>query len=204
MNKTPLIIATRNAHKLGEIAQILPNYDIQGLHQHPASPEIEENADSFAGNAVLKAIGISALLPGIVMADDSGLCVNALNGAPGIYSARYAGEHGKDADNNAHLLAELGKRPLSESPFLAEFVCAICIAKDGKVLFEIEGRVQGHIRMEQQGKGGFGYDPLFVPNGYSESFAELPASLKNKISHRACALAKLSQQLPQIIQAQQD
>ena len=188
MKKT-LIVATRNAHKAQEIAAILPEgYEVRTLADFPDAPEVEETADTFAGNAALKACGISALLPGMVLADDSGLCVDALGGAPGVMSARYAGEHGNDAANNARLLQELANQP---QPYTARFMCAMCLSKGGRVLAEFTGKVEGSITLTPAGEHGFGYDPLFVPAGYDCTMAQLPAEQKNTISHRADALQQL-------------
>lgn len=192
MKKT-LIVATRNAHKAQEIAAILPEgYEVRTLADFPDAPEVEETADTFAGNAALKACGISALLPGMVLADDSGLCVDALGGAPGVMSARYAGEHGNDAANNARLLQELAKQP---QPYTARFMCAMCLSEGGRVLAEFIGKVEGCITLTPSGEHGFGYDPLFVPAGYDCTMAQLPAEQKNTISHRADALQQLMQWL---------
>lgn len=188
MKKT-LIVATRNAHKAQEIAAILPEgYEVRTLADYPQAPEVEETADTFAGNAALKACGISTLLPGLVLADDSGLCVDALGGAPGVMSARYAGEHGNDAANNARLLQELATL---QPPHTARFMCAMCLAEGGQVLAEFTGKVEGRITATPAGEHGFGYDPLFVPAGYDCTMAQLPAEQKNAISHRADALRQL-------------
>ncbi len=184
--KKILIVATRNAHKVQEIAAMLPaEYEVHSLADFPDAPEVEETADTFAGNAALKACGISDILPGMVLADDSGLCVDALGGAPGVMSARYAGEHGNDAANNARLLQELAAVP---QPHTARFMCAMCVAQGGKVLAEFVGKVEGSITSAPAGEHGFGYDPLFVPAGYDCTMAQLPAEQKNAISHRADAL----------------
>ncbi len=185
MKKT-LIVATRNAHKVQEIAAMLPpEYKVHSLADYPQAPDVEETADTFAGNAALKACGISAMLPGMVLADDSGLCVDALGGAPGVMSARYAGEHGNDAANNARLLHELAELP---QPHTARFMCAMCVAQGGSILAEFVGKVEGCITRTPAGEHGFGYDPLFVPAGFDCTMAELPAESKNAISHRADAL----------------
>lgn len=160
-------------------------YAVHSLADYPEAPEVEETADTFAGNAALKACGISAILPGMVLADDSGLCVDALDGAPGVMSARYAGEHGNDAANNARLLQDLAAVP---QPHTARFMCAMCVAEGGQVLAEFVGKVEGSITSSPAGEHGFGYDPLFVPAGYECTMAQLPAEQKNAISHRADAL----------------
>lgn len=186
-----LIVATRNAHKAQEIAALLPSrYEVLTLADFPQTPEIEENGTSFAENARLKSCGISSLLPGLVLADDSGLCVDALSGAPGVLSARYAGVHGDDAANNRKLIAELSARP-DDEPYRARFVCAMSLAEGGREWAAFEGVVEGHITLSPSGNGGFGYDPLFVPQGYAETFADMPAEEKNLISHRSRALRKL-------------
>ncbi len=193
-----ITIATRNAHKVGEIAAILPeSYTVRSLVDVDNAPDIEENGESFEANAALKSVGISALISGYVLSDDSGLCVDALGGAPGIHSARYAGEHGNDAANNAHLLKELAALAKEgEDRFSARFVCVLSLAKDGVEILHVRGEVEGHIALHSSGTGGFGYDPLFIPLGYEESFAQLPAQTKNAISHRSRALAALRELLP--------
>ena len=188
MSPTILTIATRNAHKAQEIAAMLPpHFIVRTLADYPELPDVEETGTTFAENAVLKACGISAALPGMVLADDSGLCVDALGGAPGVYSARYAGEHGNDAANNAKLLADLAALPATTAP-TARFMCAMCLAEGEQIKAEFIGKVEGHITSTPAGEHGFGYDPLFVPVGYSCTMAELPAEQKNSISHRADAL----------------
>ena len=188
INSTILTIATRNAHKAQEIAAILPpHFTVRTLADYPTLPDVEETGTTFAENAALKACGISAALPGLVLADDSGLCVDALAGAPGVYSARYAGEHGNDAANNAKLLADLAALPAT-TPKTARFMCAMCLAEGGRVKAEFIGKVEGSITATPAGEHGFGYDPLFVPHGYTCTMAQLPTEEKNRISHRADAL----------------
>lgn len=188
INSTILTIATRNAHKAQEIAAILPpHFTVRTLADYPTLPDVEETGTTFAENAALKACGISAALPGLVLADDSGLCVDALEGAPGVYSARYAGEHGNDAANNAKLLADLATLP-ADNAKTARFMCAMCLAEGGRVKAEFIGKVEGSITATPAGEHGFGYDPLFVPHGYTCTMAQLPAEEKNRISHRADAL----------------
>lgn len=189
MQRTILTIATGNKHKAQEIAAILPpHFEVRTLADYPQVPEVEETGTTFAENAALKACGVSAALPGLVLADDSGLCVDALGGAPGVISARYAGQHGNDAANNAKLLADLAALPADTAPHTARFMCAMCLAEGGHVLAEFVGKVEGCITPTPAGCGGFGYDPLFVPQGYPCTMAELPAEEKNRISHRADAL----------------
>ncbi len=197
MSSVILTIATGNKHKAREIAAILPaHFVVRTLADYPALPEIEETGSTFAENACLKACGISAAIEGLVLADDSGLCVDALGGAPGVFSARYAGEHGNDAANNAKLLADLAAMPAG-TPATARFMCAMCLAEGGQVKAEFIGSVEGCITSSPAGEHGFGYDPLFVPAGYNCTMAELPAEQKNAISHRANALKQFVAYLAQ-------
>lgn len=192
MTQIPLLIATRNAHKAQEIAAILPpEYKVSTLLDLPDAPEVEETGFTFAENAELKAVAISSVFRGLVLADDSGLCVDTLNGAPGVLSARYAGEHGQDAENNAKLLRELSVLR-GWAPFPARFVCALSLAEHGREIARFLGTVEGRITLHPRGLNGFGYDPLFVPKGYTCTMAELPPAVKNDISHRADALRRFA------------
>ncbi len=195
MEPTLLILATRNAHKAREIAAMLPpGYELRTLADYPDLPEVEETGRTFAENAALKACAISAALPGLVLADDSGLCVDALCGAPGILSARFAGEHGDDAANNRKLLRELAALP-GEAPYSARFACAMSLARGGQELAAFLGTVEGHITLSPSGREGFGYDPLFIPEGHGTTFADMPEAEKNAISHRSRALAQVVEAL---------
>lgn len=189
MPAQPLLIATRNAHKTAEIRQMLGNlFNVEDLNARPGWPEIEETAETFAGNAALKAVGISQVYDGLVLSDDSGLEVEALNGEPGVRSARFAGEKATDAGNRALLLQRLhGVRGKARS---GRFRCVMAIAKGGELLATFDGSVEGIVINEERGTGGFGYDSLFVPEGFCETFAQLPAETKNQLSHRARALEK--------------
>ena len=182
-----LLLGTRNPGKLREIERILADVDwsFSSLQDFPAVDAAEENATTYAENAIAKA-RFYALATGMcALADDSGLEVEALGGAPGVYSARYAGENASDADRRALLLSEL----VEETDRRARFVSVVAIADpNGVVLNVSEGACEGTINFAPRGDGGFGYDPLFVPDGYSKTFAELPAEVKNLISHRARAL----------------
>lgn len=193
-----LTLATRNTHKATEIARILPPcYELRTLAEYPEAPEIEESGSTFAANAELKACGISACIPGLVLADDSGLCVDALGGYPGVLSARYAGEHGNDSSNNAKLLREL-IHLRGEAPYRARFVCAMCLAENGRTLAQFLGTVEGRITLTPRGENGFGYDPLFVPDGYGDkTFAQLSDADKDTVSHRGAALRQLAAYLSQ-------
>ena len=175
-------IATHNRHKLEEIAAIWPEAELNA-----EDTGAEETADTFAGNALIKARALAARHPGEwTLADDSGLEVAALGGAPGVRSARYAGEPSNTPANNALLLKNLE----GAADRRARFVCAIAIvAPDGSERV-VEGHCPGRIAESPSGANGFGYDPLFLPDGHDRSFAELGAAEKNRISHRARALAK--------------
>lgn len=183
-----LVFATNNAHKLDEIRAILGSkIEILSLNDIDCHADIPETADTLEGNAALKAQYIYKNFGLDCFADDTGLEVEALNGAPGIYSARYAGGEGHDSEANMKkLLAEMEGKENRK----ARFRTAICLIEDGKEhLFE--GIVNGEIIQERRGGSGFGYDPVFVPEGYTETFAEMGNDEKNKISHRARAVAKL-------------
>lgn len=193
MKKIPLVIATGNAHKAKEIAAILPEWcEVHTLKEYPDAPAAEETGRTFAENAKQKAECLSAYLPdALVIADDSGLCVDALNGYPGVISARYAGDHGDDMGNNRKLLRELAAMP-SEKPHTARFVCVISLAKGGREIGSFSGVVEGTITLNPRGLNGFGYDPLFVPDGYTCTTAEMRPQDKDAISHRGRALAGLT------------
>ena len=178
-----IFVATHNAHKLREIGEILPGFTV-----HAEDPDVEETAPDFAGNALIKARAIAAAHKGCwVMADDSGLEVDALGGEPGVRSARYAGEPSNTPANNALLLKNL--EGMTERS--AHFTCCVALIDPNGAEHIIEGRCYGTIALESSGAGGFGYDPLFIPDGYSRSFAELSAAEKNAISHRGRALAEV-------------
>jgi XTP/dITP diphosphohydrolase len=187
-----LLIATRNAHKTAEIRAILgPTWEVTDLYAHPDLRVPEETGATFAENAQIKALAASHQFDGLVLADDSGLELDALGGAPGVYSARYAGRGASDADNRARLLRELaatGARGKSRS---ARFRCAMVLAERGAWLGTFEGAVEGVIINSERGSGGFGYDALFVPAGHCLTFAELPPETKNGLSHRGRALAQV-------------
>lgn len=186
----PLLVSTRNAHKVGEIRAILgPRFRVCGLDTLPDMPDVEETGDTFEENAGMKALAASGRFDGWVIADDSGLEVDALGGDPGVRSARYAGKQSDDHANNSLLLKNLeGVRGKARS---ARFRCVIVLAKCGKKLGAFSGAVEGTIINAPRGTGGFGYDPLFVPDGHCETFAQLGTDIKNSLSHRARALEGL-------------
>jgi XTP/dITP diphosphohydrolase len=189
-NPYTVLVSTRNAHKLVEIRQILgPSFELLDLSSVPALGEVEETGTTFEENAALKALAASAHFDGWVLADDSGLEVDALGGAPGVYSARFSGEGATDVTNRALLLEKLATVPADQRS--ARFRCVIALARGGEVLAHFSGAVEGVIIQSEQGAGGFGYDPLFVPEGFGETFAELGAETKNRLSHRGRALAGL-------------
>lgn len=185
-----LLLSSRNAHKLQEVREILgDSFKVIGLDAIADFPEVEETGMTFEENATLKAVAASMQFDGWVIADDSGLEVDALDGAPGVYSARYAGEKSNDAANNALLLKNL--EPIRGKGRSARFRCVIVIARAGRKLAAFSGAVEGVIINQPKGEAGFGYDPLFVPDGHCETFAQLGADLKNTLSHRSRALEKL-------------
>jgi len=193
---TRLLLATRNAHKAREIQEILgPEFELRDLMAYPEIPEIVESGKSFEENAKLKAIAVSKELPALVIADDSGLEVEALGGAPGIYSARYAGKNATDEQNVKKLLSELTRAGVKARQRKARFRCVIALARAGKLLDIFNGAVEGTIADYPRGSRGFGYDPIFVPNGFEQTFAELPAEVRNRISHRAKAIRALAAKL---------
>jgi len=186
----PLLVSTRNTHKVREIRAILgPSFEVSDLSALAATPDVDETGATFEDNATLKAVAASQIFDGWVIADDSGLEVDALAGAPGVYSARYAGNEATDADNNALLLKNL--ESVGGEDRLARFRCVIVLARAGRKLATFSGVVEGVIADQPKGAGGFGYDPLFVPQGFFETFGQLPAGTKNLLSHRARALNKL-------------
>ena len=191
-----LLLATRNAHKTREFAEILgEEFVVRDLSTEPDAPEIEETGSTFEENAILKAVAISNRFPGLVVADDSGLEVDALGGAPGIYSARFSGPGATDQENIARLFSELRKHP-DDRPFAARFRCVLALARLGAVLGTFEGAVEGTIVDSPRGTDGFGYDPVFQPTGFTQTFAEIPSAEKNRISHRAKALRLFKAALP--------
>ena len=189
-----LLLATRNSHKTREFAEILgPGFEVRDLADAAELPAVEETGLTFEANAVLKAVETSKHFEELVVADDSGLEVDALQGAPGIYSARYAGEHATDAANVAKLLAELGRQnPAAHS---ARFRCSLALAQRGELVRTFEGVIEGRIVDQPRGSAGFGYDPVFQPRGFEETFAELSPAEKNRISHRARAIRLLVAEL---------
>ncbi len=194
-----LLLATRNAHKTREFRELLgPGFDVINLSSFPEIAIPKETGRTFEENATLKAIAASKKLPNLVIADDSGLEVEALGSAPGIFSARYAGENAGDVPNVNKLLHELRKRNIATEKRSARFRCVIALAQNGKVLGVFEGFVEGKIVDPPRGSGGFGYDPIFEPKGRDQTFAEMAPESKNQISHRGQAIAALRKGLRDI------
>ena len=183
-----LVVATRNTHKTSEIRAMLGGrFEVLDANDFPEWPAVEETADSFLGNATLKAVAASAKVHGWVLADDSGLEVDALDGAPGVWSSSYGGVEGDHARNNARLLETM--RGVADRR--ARFCCTMVLARNGAAVAHFRGTVEGRLLEQARGGAGFGYDPLFVPDGHDASFAELGDEVKNQLSHRARALAQV-------------
>jgi XTP/dITP diphosphohydrolase len=233
---TTILIATRNAHKVGEIRAILGGqFQFLTLNDFPNAPKVVEDADTFAGNAAKKAVELARWIQSsefkvqgsefFVLADDSGLEVDMLDGKPGVFSARFAAwdrsaggssANSPDADNNAKLLHLLKNVPAEKRTARFRCVIALVPVPRGKIdnaspvcyadelesqggLFD--GACEGKIILEPRGRNGFGYDPLFAPDGFEQTFAELGDEVKNRLSHRARALGKLKQKLPESLKA---
>jgi len=194
-----LVVATHNRHKTREIRHILgPEVKVRDLGAHPEVPEIRESGISFEENAKLKALTASRQLPDLVIADDSGLEVDALGGAPGIYSARYAGANATERDKIDKLLRELERVRATDDRCRARFRCVVALARNGDLLGIFEGTVEGRITDTARGDSGFGYDPIFVPDGFEQTFGELPREVKNTISHRAKAIRAVAEKLKRL------
>ena len=188
-----LIVATRNQKKTIEIREMLAGIceviDVSELEAEGMSlPEVEETGTTFVENATLKAIGISCVVEGLVLADDSGLEVDGLDGEPGVWSSSYGGEEGNHLKNNARLEKELVR--VSEEKRTGRFQCVMVLARGGEALADFAGAVEGRLVDQPRGAQGFGYDPYFIPEGYTETFAELGREIKNGMSHRGRALAQ--------------
>ena len=206
MKENIVVCASNNAHKIVEIEEITKKFGLTLVSRDDAGVppfEIEEDGDTFEANSYKKAAEILAVCGKPTLADDSGLMVDYLDGAPGVYSARFAGEHGGDKANNEKLLRLMDGVPAEKRT--AKFVSVITMIfpaeddakKPGKVLVA-RGECPGRVLTEEHGDGGFGYDPLFLPGGYDKTFGELPQETKNKISHRANALKELERMLKEL------
>lgn len=186
MKKPSLTLASGNAHKCEEFSEML-GMPVRSLKDVPRAPDFVEDGGSFEANALIKARGLRDFIGDWALADDSGLAVDVLDGAPGIHSARYAGEHGNDNANNQLLLKKLA----GMENRTAKFVCVLALCGPAGEEWVIRGECKGTIAPAPSGEAGFGYDPLFHPDGYAQSFAELGADIKHRISHRSVALDKL-------------
>ncbi len=192
-----IFLATGNKKKIEELKPILSdlNYEVSSIADGVQIPDVVEDKDTFEGNSQKKAIEIAKFLDLVTIADDSGLCVDALSGAPGVYSARYAGEDGNDKLNNEKLIKELK----NESNRKAHFVSVISVAKPNGEVISFRGEVEGEIIDEFRGEGGFGYDPHFYYEPLKRTFAELSKEEKNKISHRARAVEKMKKEIKEFL-----
>jgi len=196
-----IVLATANTHKVIEFQRILnellPDLELVAASQFPGVPEIEETGSTFAENALIKARAINEFTNLPALADDSGLVVEALNGAPGIFSARYAGINADDKANVMKLLNEI--KGLDQSLLSAKFECSIALVDKSQDLeLVVEGQMPGQVIKVVRGENGFGYDPIFVPQGLTKTSSELSDSEKDKISHRGIALRKISVILKQL------
>lgn len=200
MSEYSLIIASGNPHKVEEFEQLLDkiNFKVISAKSCGGMPEVDENGGSFVANAQIKAEALRAVAPkeAWVLADDSGLEVDALDGAPGVYSARYAGSDASDAENVAKLLNALDG--LAQEKRTARFRCVLCVIDDSGLISHYDGSCEGYISMAPAGDNGFGYDPVFVPKGYDQSFAQLGDIVKGELSHRAKAAGWLKSTLAEL------
>ena len=185
-----IVVATKNKKKLGEIREILKVADLKlsSLSDYKKVPRIIENGKTFKENAIKKALKIAHFSKKLTLGEDSGLCVNALDGKPGIYSSRFSGKNKSDTQNNLKLLKLLKDLPLKKRT--AYYVCAVALADEHGLLGVVEGRCSGVIGFTPKGSRGFGYDPLFLIPKYNKTFAQLGESIKHKMSHRFYALIK--------------
>jgi XTP/dITP diphosphohydrolase len=203
MQRLVLVLATRNAHKIAELrailaeAAVLDGVELVGADAVPNAPEVPETGVTFAENALLKAHALARASGLPAVADDSGLCVGVLGGAPGVFSARWAGKHGDDVANLELLLAQLADVPDAHRG--AHFACAAALALPDGTERVAEGRLAGTLRHAPSGSGGFGYDPILQPDGDTRTCAELTPAEKNAISHRGHAFRELAPHIAQLI-----
>ncbi len=198
-----ILVATTNAGKLKELGEMLDmDAEFKSLADYPGVPEVEEDGDTFETNAAKKALGYAKATGLWTIADDSGLVIDALDGAPGVHSARFSGEKSSDKTLIDHKNIEKVLELLEGVPTekrTGRFVCSICLASPEKVLIQTEGTVEGIITEAEKGTGGFGYDPIFLIKGMNKTAAELSADEKNKVSHRGNSIAKLKPALKQLL-----
>jgi len=198
-----IVLATNNQHKVHELTKMLFGHDVEirSMLDFPSIPPVEEDGTTFEQNARKKALYITQKLSKYALADDSGLVVDMLEGRPGVYSARYAGLTATFRDNNEKLLVELARIP--DERRTALFVCVVACSNPAGRVWLFRGELKGRISREERGRGGFGYDPVFIPDGYDKTLAELDPEEKNRISHRGLALAAFRKQLDIIFYADQ-
>lgn len=197
-----IVLASRNAKKAGEISDLLlpHGFEVVPVTQFPDIPDVVEDGETFAANAAKKATEVAIALKQWVIGEDSGLCVDALQGAPGIYSARFSGEHANDEANNDKLLQEL--TDTAEPQRGAGYVCSVALSDpNGQIRIAVEGTCRGRILLERRGTGGFGYDPLFQLREYHRTFGELSPLVKQQISHRARAFSRF---IPKLLDISSD
>ena len=201
MTKSPvtLLVGTKNAHKLAEIRRLIAGLGVEvvDLSQFPNVPDAVEDGATFEENGRAKALHFADATGLLTVSDDSGLEVDALGGAPGVYSARFAGENADDEANNRRLMEKLAGVP--EGKRTARFRCVIALASPGEVILTTEGAVEGRITDKPRGDYGFGYDPFFAPQGYEETFGQLGSDVKDAISHRARALARFARRFEEYL-----
>ncbi len=201
MNKRVLVLSTGNINKINEIKHMLRDLEIKVLSKEDVNLEdfeVIEDGNTLEENSLKKASALAEKIDYMVIADDTGLFVDALNGEPGVYSARYAGEDGNDKKNNEKLLGNLKGKSLEQRE--AKFLDVITLITEDKKIYTVKGECKGTIALELRGPSSFGYDPLFIPEGYDKTFAELGSDIKDKISHRAKALKNLKNTLIKILE----
>lgn len=191
MNVAPqIVVATGNSHKSDEIQKILGNdYEVKDLSHFPEIEPAEETGATFYENSKIKALGLSEFVDGIVLSDDSGLEVDVLDGEPGVYSARYGGTNASDLENRVLLQKNLRNIDTDKQDgWRARFCCVMTICENQRVIGQFKGVVEGRMISSDRGQAGFGYDPMFIPDGYDQTFGELSSEIKNELSHRARAM----------------
>lgn len=193
-----IVLASGNRGKIDEFKKLMPNDEVIAFKELIGDFEVEEDRDSFQGNAIKKAEEIYEKINDeniVVISDDSGITVPAINNEPGIYSARYAGENASDKDNNAKLISKLNEKDLEKTP--AFYTACIAIVYKGDT-YTVHGWMHGEVLNQEIGEGGFGYDPMFIPTGFNETLGELPQEIKKSFSHRSRAL-KLAKKVLEVI-----
>jgi len=199
-----LVVATKNSKKLREIKDLIKEGALKmtSLSDYPEAPRIIENGDTFKENAIKKAVKISRYAGALTLGEDSGLCIKALKGEPGVRSSRFSGKNKSDLQNNLKVLRLMEEVPPGSRK--AFYVCAVALADCGRLLSVKEGKCHGVIASEQRGSSGFGYDPLFIIPGYGKTFAQLGEGVKHKISHRYHAMKQMREVIKKYIEKQRD